>query len=224
MNSLMIRRLIWKDWYFNKKLIALYLFAGAMALAMVGLGDKGIFYAGNVMFVTAMIGVSIHLVFATVVNDRNHQTLAFVMSLPITIMDYTLAKVAINVVIFLITWISLAISTYAVILARLELPNGLIPVVTILLLEIFTAHLLLLGAALISESEAWTVGTMVCCNLFFNVFMYLIASNPQIGEAMGGAEPHWTPLIFKIIGAEILLLILIPIATFVIQARKKDFI
>ena len=50
----------------------------------------------------------------TVVEERNEQTLPFVMSLPISPMEYTTAKILANLLIFLVPLGALMLGSFAV--------------------------------------------------------------------------------------------------------------
>ena len=158
-----------------------------LAVALLGTGSEGAFYAGSVVLVSVLITAGIHLAFATVLLERKEQTLAFVMSLPISAREYTTTKIVGNVLMFLIPWVTLVVASDAVILGADSLPDGLIPVTIVVLTEIFVSTCLLLGVALVSESQGWTIATLVAGNLFFNFFLYGVFRIPAIATASKSA-------------------------------------
>ena len=93
MNTPMIKHLILKDWHFNRVTISVCIVVGAIALLIIGTGGKSAFYVGSVLFITVLIGLGITLTIMTVIHERTEQTLPFVMSLPISVMEYTTAKI-----------------------------------------------------------------------------------------------------------------------------------
>ena len=224
MDWIMIRRLILKDWYFNRGIIAAYLAAGMLALALIAFGEKAVFYSGSILLVTVLIAVGIHMTIVTVVQERKEKTLPFIMSLPISSMEYTTAKILTNLLIFLLPWCALLIGTILVILSREYLQNGLIPYVSILLSEILVAWSLILAVAIITESEGWTIFAMVICNLFFNYFLYYLSNNPNMAEAMKEAAPVWSNYALGMLALEFTAILLILGVTFYLQKRKKDFL
>jgi ABC-2 type transport system permease protein len=82
MNYSMIKSLILKDWYFQRRAILLCLAGGVLSLAIIAFGGKPGFYVGLVFLITIMILIGATLVMGTLVGERENQTLAFVMSLP----------------------------------------------------------------------------------------------------------------------------------------------
>lgn len=224
MNYTMVKHLIWKDWHFSRGIIVFYIAAGALSLFLLGLGNEQVFYMGSVLFFTVLIGLSIHLVMATVIYERKEQTLPFIMSLPVSPMEYTTAKILANVLIFLVPWLTLVVGTFALISGRAWLPNGLLPLTAILVMEIFVAYSLLLAVSLITESLAWTISVVVASNLFFNFFLFFTSQLPSISESMEGPVAVWSPTVWGILGAEVVLLLLFLGATFYFQGRKTDFL
>ena len=84
MNYAMVKTLIWKDWYFQLRAILLSLAGGVVSLAIVAYGGKAGFMIGLIFLITILIAMGAILVIGTLVGERENQTLAFVMSLPVS--------------------------------------------------------------------------------------------------------------------------------------------
>jgi ABC-type transport system involved in multi-copper enzyme maturation permease subunit len=224
MNTAMVKRLILKDWYFQRWTLVAYLVAGVLALALIGKGGEGPFFAGATLLVTVLIAIGIHLTMATVVDERKEQTLSFVMSLPISVREYTLGKMGANLLIFFIAWATMLLGSFAVIAGSPLLPDGMIPFSAVMLGEIFVSTCLILAVALVSESQAWTVGAIVVGNLGFNGFLYFVAHIPTIAKSMKLNSILWNRPTVLLLFAEIAASALLLGGTFALQARKKDFI
>jgi len=224
MSDFMVKRLILKDWYFHRFTIVGYLAIGAVALALLATGGEGSFFAGSILLITVLISLGIHLAMATVVAERTEQTLPFVMSLPISPREYTTAKILANMLIFLVPWVTLVLGTFAVIAGRPGVPKGLIPYFALILTEIFVSYCVILGVALVSESQAWTIGAMVLGNLAFNAFLYWVAHIPAIAASMKTNSIVWSPLILRLLSAELATVVVLLGLTFFLQNRKTDFI
>jgi ABC-type transport system involved in multi-copper enzyme maturation permease subunit len=224
MNISMVKRLILKDWYFQRWTIVAYLAAGALALFLLGTGGEGSFFAGCILLITVLIGLGIHVAMVTIVQERTDQTLPFVMSLPISPREYTTAKILANLLIFLVPWLALSLGTFAVIAGRAGVPDGLIPFATLLLVEIFAGYCLLLAVALVSESQGWAIGAIIFGNLFFQGFMYYASHNPAIAATMKGDGIRWSQPAVTLLLAEFAVIVLLLGLTFFFQARKTDFV
>lgn len=223
-NSGMVRRLILKDWYFQRRAVLIFLAIGAVALALVATGGEGSFYAGSVLLLTVLISVGIYGPMATVVEERKQQTLAFVMSLPISIREYTTAKVLANLLAFLVPWSALLLGTLLVIQGRDALPNGLIPFATLVLVEILASGCLILAVALVSESMGWTIAAIIFGNLSLQGFLYYVSHLPSIAAAMKGPVAHWGSAEIGLLAALVASIGVILGLTFFLQARKTDFL
>ncbi len=224
MNHSLVGRLIWKDWYFNRWAIAGFVAAGIAALLpLVRGGDLG-FYVGTVLLITVLIAIGIHLTMITVVHERQNQTLAFVMSLPITAGQYTRAKVLANLLLFGGAWLVLAVGTVTAIAASPRLPDGLIPFAVAILLQLFAGYLLTLGVAIVSESLGWTVAAIVIGNLLVQGVMYWLSHHPAVAPDLPTDTIAWRTPTLGLLAAELVAMVVILALTFLLQARKTDFL
>ena len=123
--------------------------------------------------------LSILLPMQTVVNERKQHNLAFVMSLPISPMEYTAAKVVGNLSAFLVVWAAIAIGVLGT-LARTGVFGGLIPFGLVVALAPFVVFCLLLSVAIVVESEMWAVlddGRDQCLYSFWFLLKILVCPN-----------------------------------------------
>jgi len=217
-------RLISKDWYFSRWPITAYTLVGLGAVALLALPSEGAFYAGSTLLVTALISIGIHLVMASVVYERNEQTLAFVMSLPVSARQYTAAKVAANLAIFTVAWCVLTVATVGVIASRGTVPDGLIPLSLVVLGQIFASYVLLLGVAIVSESVNWTIGAIIAGNLLMQAVLYGVANAPRVKPSLTLDAISWPQPIPLVLAIELLSALAILVWTFAAQARKKEFV
>jgi ABC-2 type transport system permease protein len=224
MSFQMVKRLILKDWYFQRWTIVAYLAAGALALTLLGTGGEAYFFAGSVLLITVLIALGIHIAMVTIVQERTDQTLPFVMSLPVSPREYTTAKILANLLIVLVPWLALSLGTFAVIAGRAGVPDGLLPFAALLLVEIFAGYCLLLAVALVGESQGWAIGAIVFGNLFFQGFMYHVSHIPSIAATMKGDGVRWSQPAVTLLLAEFAVIVLLLGLTFFFQGRKTDFL
>jgi hypothetical protein len=102
MNHSVVLRLVFKDWYLCRLTFSLVVAAGAVCVGLLYLGRSGASFVGLIGALTAAILLSILTPIQTIVNERKQQSLAFVMSLPISPAQYTMAKVLGNFSVFLV--------------------------------------------------------------------------------------------------------------------------
>ena len=167
-----------------------------------------------------MAAAGIHPIMATIVEERRDHTLAFVMSLPVTIREYTSAKLIANLLMFLSVWIT-SLASFVVFLGDGGMPDGTIPFGVILLVGILVAYTMILAVALVSESIGMSI---VVGNLGTQVFLWFVADLYAIRSVMGGREPVWNSTAVGILLGQLTLALVLIAGTFYLQARKKDFI
>lgn len=224
MNLPMVSTLIKKDWYFNRWPILTYGGIGLAAAFGLGLPSETAFFASGVLLITVLISIGIHLTMVTVIHERQQQTLAFVMSLPISPREYTLAKLVANLTIFGVAWTAITLATLAVIASRSWVPDGLIPYALTILLQLFVGYLLTLSVAIVSESMAWTIGAIVVGNLLVQAVMFTLGRVPAVAAVLKTDTVRWAAPIPTILAAEVAVMVLLVALTFWLQSRKTDFL
>lgn len=224
MNYLMIKRLILKDWYLQSLMIYVAIGAGAVSLAITVFGGKPGFILGMVALVTVLIFMGAQLAISTTVLERREQTLAFVMSLPISYREFTTAKIVGSMIIFLVPWGALMFGGIALILATAAIPHGLVPYVTIMGTEILVSTVMVISVALMSESQGWSTAAILTGSLSLNVFGYFVAHIESIGRGMWGPTIGWSTAATEVLLAEFGAVVLLLGLTFLVQSRKRDFL
>ncbi len=212
-----------KDWDLWRNIVFLYAIGSIIGLVVLAYPSELAFYSGSVLMITALVASGIHLIMVSVINERKLKTLPLIMSLPITVKDYTSSKMLVNLLMFTVVWVAVVAGTIIVTLSRETIPNGLITIIVILTLEIFIAYCLILAVAMITESEGWTIATMVMCNLFLNLFLFMTAKIPAIGNHLTDSTAVWSPEALRLIAVELLMVAIILFATYYRQSKKTDF-
>jgi ABC-type transport system involved in multi-copper enzyme maturation permease subunit len=224
MSTFMIQRLIRKDWHLMRGTILLYLAAGAVALGLIAWGSEPTFVAGLILIITVLIALGIHVTMATVVVERTEQTLPFVMTLPVSFQEYTVAKVLANLAIFLIPWTAITAGILAMLAVRTGYPAGAIQFYFLVAMELFASYCLVLAVALISESQGATIGATVFGNLFLQAFLYKVSRIPAIAATLKGDRAVWSPPATHVLLGEIAVIVVLLGLTFWLQSRKTDFL
>ena len=224
MTNSIVWQLILKDWRLNRLLLLLSIAAGLIALGLVLRGGEGPIVVGAVWFFIALILVGSMLPMSGIVNERKKQNLAFVMSLPVSSIQYTTAKLISTVGMFLAPWLTLLIAAVVLIETRGIVPPGAIPIAIILAGMPFVGLCLMTGAALVGESEGWGVAANVACNSSYGLVWYFMTRIPGLMADVKSPVPVWNPTVLKFLVGELGLIVLILGLTFFIQSRKRDFV
>lgn len=224
MNFSIMKALIFKDWYLQRWWVLSSVVVGGLALFLLGNGGTGAFYTGSLLLPTVLISIGAQLAMGMVVNERKEKTLPFVLSLPVSPLEYASAKIIGIVLIFLVPFFACLFGTVMVILGREAIPDGLVPFSVIMLSEIFVTSAIILAVAIITESQGWTIGAIVFGNLAFNGMLYLVTHIPEIKDTMSSATVVWTPPALLLLMGEVVCVFFIIVFTFFFQSRKKDFL
>lgn len=224
MRNDLIWHLVRKDVGFARHLIGLSSLLGAIAIALMCIEGKGFFYAGSVLLITILMTLGVHAAVSSAVGERKEQTLAFVMTLPISLAEYSLGKVLANLSVFFVPWTLMLAGCAAAILAVPALQDGLMAYTFVLFGGMAVYAVIVLCVALVTESMAWTVPTFITLNLGFQGLMFGAAAEPAMASAMFQNSVTWPPSAIALIAAEALLVLLTLAVGFYLQSRKTDFL
>jgi ABC-type transport system involved in multi-copper enzyme maturation permease subunit len=223
MNRSLTLRLMLKDWYLCRASLVLVALAGAFCVGLLYLRNSSSSLVGLTGALIAAVFVSILPPIQTIVNERKHQNLAFVMSLPISPTEYTASKILGNFAAFAVIWLVIAGSVIGTI-ARAGGFGGVIPLVVIVALVPFVAFWLMVSVAIISESELVTLITMGACNISYSFGWIVLMQVPGLSQNLKSPVPVWSTPVLLIIAGQLMLAIVCLGLTFFLQSRKTDFV
>jgi hypothetical protein len=224
MKDSVVRTLILSDWKRHRTLLLLFIAGGGIAFGLLQVGGEIPTILGATWFFTALIVLGCMLPPSNVVNERKKHILPFLMSLPISITQYTTAKLVSTVGLYLVPWVTLVVGAVMFIAGRESIPDGWIPVVLILSLITFLGFCVIAATAMVSESEGWTIAATVVTNSSYGFSWYLLVRNEAIRNGTKSPEVVWGPEVVTILAAEIVAIIVILGLTFYLQSRKRDFV
>ncbi|MCF2947854.1 hypothetical protein L0668_07035 [Paraglaciecola aquimarina] len=223
MNTLMITKLINKDWQLYKLYIAGYIALGCIAAILMTMPSYTVFYIGVVWLITILIGASAHIILSTTISEIKESQFSFLMGLPIKPIDYTISKLIGGLGIYLVCWLPIVAVLIGLILTS-KLPDGMVPIALILCLEILVAAAILLCVSILSSSLPVSIIVMVILNVFFNLFMFYVAGLNEIGPFIEQPDIAFNSTVFTIIAAEIGVIALVVSVTLYIKSRKACFL
>jgi ABC-2 type transport system permease protein len=219
-----IGQLILKDWRLNRTMITVVVVVGLLALVVAQFGNESVRIFGSVWFFVSLCILASMLPSAAILNERKKQTLAFVMSLPVSALQYAMAKALSTAAMFLVPWAGLLISALLLIETRHAFPQGTIPILFILSMLPMIGFCLISASVLVGESEGWLMISSLLCNSSYWFFWYLLARIPSLKAHWGGPVAVWDPAAITVLSTEIALCVLIVGVAFFFQSRKRNFI
>jgi ABC-2 type transport system permease protein len=222
--SSVIGHLILKDWRLNRPLISLCIGVGLIAL-LIALSTEGAArLLGSVWFFVSLCILGSMLPAAAILNERKKQTLAFVMSLPVSPVQYAIAKALSTAAMFLVPWLTLLISAVVLIETRHVIPHGIIPMLLILAMLPLIVFCLISATVLVGESEGWLIAVSIVCNSSYWFVWYLLARIPSLTANWRAPAVVWNRAAFIVLSAEIGLIAFIVVVAFFFQSRNRNFI
>jgi hypothetical protein len=225
MSQSIVRQLVLKDLHIMRTYVLLYWAGGFASIAFVELVSSEVAgVVGFIMFVAAMAGAGIHALFQTVIEEKTKLNLPFIMSLPVTVKEYTIAKLTANLLIFGSVWLTLSAASFIVFIGDDGMPDGTMPFMSIILVAILMAYTLMLSTAVITASQGYAIVATVVGNIGLQAYLWLVADLYPIRSFIGGATAVWNTTAVSILIAQVAVVIVLLVLTVLVQFRKKDFI
>lgn len=222
LNIPVIKTLILKDWHLNQKIMAIYVAGSIFALSFIHLGEWQ-FYMGSTLLISMLVGLGNHQIFVNIVIERKEQTLPLIMSLPVTPLDYALAKFIAGMSVFIVPWSLILLSTLAV-FSFTSLPDGMIPVSTILCCFFLLSYCVTWSTGMIFDTEGMVIFVMVTFNCLISPAIYLLGKTSDISSYMSGSTAVWNNTSISFVLGQILICVLVVSTALYLQTRKKTFL
>lgn len=224
MRSSVIGHLILKDWRLNRLLIWLSFGVGLIALVIAQCAGEVARVVGSVWFFVSLCILGSTLPVSTILSEQKKQTLGFVMSLPVSSVQYTMAKVLSTSAMFLVPWLTLLISALVLIETRHGIPHGVVPTLLILDMLPLIGFCLISATVLVAESEGWFMAASVLCNSSYWLVWYLLSRIPSLAANWTRPAAVWNPAALIVLAVELgSIASIVGLASF-LQSRKRNFI
>ena len=138
------------------------------------------------------VSVACFSIATSLMTERKEKTLAFVMSLPVSPLDFTVAKLAGNLLTFAVPFLVIAGGTLAVVLFT-PLPDGLFVYALLIYGYILFAFSISLAVAMSVESEGWSTFAMIGSMVLINPFIMGLSQVPAISDRVREDAIVWSP-------------------------------
>jgi ABC-type multidrug transport system permease subunit len=202
LNLPVIRLLMQKDWQLFQKQLAALVLAGVVALTLIGLAKPWAFYLGSLLLIVALVSVACFAISTSLLVERKEQTLAWVMSLPVSPLDFAVAKLAGNLLTFGLPFVMIGLATLGTVLFT-PLPDGLVVLAVLVFGHILLAYSLSLSVAMSVESEGWNTFVMIASMVLINPFMMGISQIDSIKSTYNSASIEFSAAAIAILGAQL---------------------
>jgi hypothetical protein len=224
MNTRTISILFLKDLYLSRRPLFGYFAAGIACSAIAVVPQETVAFVGFILILTVAIGSGMHLLGELLISEGSDQTRTFILSLPVSMLDYSVSKIAVVLTTFLIPWFTMLASSIVLTAVLPSGKTGAIPVLVVVFLELLAAFTLQLVTAVLTESVGWTICVLVACNVFLNLFLMTLFQTPEVSEQMKSNVLTLGPLLTQAMWIEVAVILVALAAALALQTRKRDLV
>lgn len=221
MNGSIAGILIRKDLYLFRGAMLAAIVTGSLGLALMPL-SRMLAYVSAVTLICVLIVLNIYLVMYGVAQERRDKTLLFILSLPVSAMEYTVAKVISTGIAFGVPWLFLTAAT-AITIVVSPIPDGILPYWVTLLVYLLAYYCALLGIALMKDSAGWHAVAITLGNVSVNFMIPLLLSRPSVSAHAEGPVAVWSADLIVILAVELLAGLAVLGVGIHAHARRSDF-
>ena len=229
MTNVIIPQLVRKDLLIWRKLILIFYAVSLTTIGLVGvlygrIPDRVLLNIGFTLLITPVGTLGIVLMIQTNVFEKVKSTQPFIMSLPLTVREFTLAKLLVNVPVFGALWLVTTGTAFWFAFGLALLPLGAVPMVTMTFLGVFVAYIYILAVSLLSQSLGITIIGIMVFEVGTSAYLWVIVLLDPISRNVWGSIPVWNPTAIGIVTLQVFLAVAAVFAIPVFQNRKRDFI
>ena len=217
-----VRKLIAKELYLYRWLIAVTVFSGLVCLGVSCLGRIS-FGIGSIMFLTVVVAYGCVLPMFSITSDRKEKSVVFVLSLPISRADYRRSKMAGVLLSFLIPWCVLLAAAVVVIKASL-IPDGMILLTVLLMGLVLTNFCLIVSVLMVTASETFTILLILCTNVSVTFFIVGLTNLTSIGPASARQTLVWDTAALTVLGCEAAAIVVLTFISVWTSGREPDIV
>jgi hypothetical protein len=224
MNTHAIQILFLKDIFLSRRHLFAYFAGGMVSSILTCIPNETVSFVGFILIMTVAIASGIHLIGQLLLSESTEQTRLFVLSLPVSLLDYSLGKIAVVLTTYMIPWSTMlafcTIGTFVLPWAK----HGGIVVLLVIFLFLLCSFLIQLVTAVVTEAVGWTICVMVAGNVLLNVFMMKLFTVPEVAAARQSDVVVWPSVILQILVVESLVIVATLAVAILLQMRKRDLV
>jgi hypothetical protein len=224
MNFQAIKILFLKDLFLCRRYLFGYLVGALVSSLLAVVPDSTVSFIGFLLMMTVAIASGIHMIGNLLLAESTDQTRLFVMSMPVSLLDYSIGKMGVVLATYLIPWSTMLALSLIGTFVLPEASKGAVIVLLPIFLFLMASFMLQLAAAVISESVGMTICVMVAGNVLLNVFLMKLFAIPEIKTLTSGDVIVWPVAIQMMLLVEILIIGMALGLAFWFQTRTRDLI
>jgi hypothetical protein len=224
-----VPQLVRKDLLLWRRLIVVFYGVSLACMAAVGMlygrvPDQVLRNLGFSLLITPLGTLGMVLLMQTNVFEKAKSTQPFILSLPVTIRQFTLAKLIVNIPVFGVLWLITAAATLWFAFGLGLLPLGSLPMVIMMLVGVFVAYIGILCISLLSQSLGTTILGILFVDIATMACLWAIALFEPIRSHVWGPVAVWNGPAIGIVAVQALLAVAGVVVTLSVQTRRRDFV
>jgi hypothetical protein len=229
MSASIIPQLVKKDFLINRRMILIFCLVSLSSIAILGLlhgliPDWVLLNVAFTLLLAPAATCGIVLLMKTNVFEKEKSTQSFIMSLPVTVKEFTLAKLLVNLPVFGAIWLLVAGVAFYLSLGLGLFPLGTVPFLTMVLLGVFVAYTGILSVSLLFQSLGITILSILFFQMGTSAYLWIVIFLDPIATNVYGPDIVWNATAIAILAAQIGMAVAMISATLLIQNKKRDFI
>ena len=228
MSNSIIPQLIKKDLLLMRKMILICCLVILTSIGVISIlfGRIPNLVLVNIAFtllVTPAAACGIIMLLSTNVFEKVKSTQSFIMSLPVTVKEFTIAKLLVNLPVFSVIWLVISGVAFYFCFGLGLFPPGTLPFITMVFLGVFVAYTCILSTSLIFQSMGITILSIMTFELGTSAYLWVIVFYEPIEKYIYGPEIVWNSTAITIVTVQIFVAVSMLAATLFIQNKKRDF-
>jgi hypothetical protein len=217
-----VRHLVVKDLQLQAPLVLGSFAAGLLSLAAMP-WSRVAFYVGSIAFMVTLVLLNVLVVSASLINERKEKTRLLMLSLPVSTMQYGVAKLLSSLIAFAGPGGLLTASAVAL-LHFTPMPDGFIPFTVAVSVHCLLYFCIYLAVALNTDSAGWMTTVIVAGNVSLTFVIQLLLALPSQQGKLGGEVSVWGADLVFIIALELVLGVVALAISFIVYSRKTEFV
>jgi hypothetical protein len=228
MNVSIVPQLVRKDFMIWRRLILIFYVVSFVCIAGVGLlhgrvPDLVLSNLGFTLLISPVGTLGVVLLMQTNVFEKAKATQPFILSLPVTARDFTLAKLLINIPVFGVLWLVTAAAAFGYAFGLGILPPGAIPLLTMAFLGVFLAYCGILSVSMLTQSLGITILAILFFEVGTSLYLWAVALTGPIAQHAGGPVAVWNRAALAVVTAQVVVAVAVIVTTLLLQSRRRDF-
>jgi hypothetical protein len=181
------------------------------------------FFVGGSVLIVSLVLLNVMLVTMSIVSERKEKIRLFMLSMPVSTTEYSVAKLLSSLIAYVVPAALLTIGGVALLLAT-PLPNGFIPLFIATSVHCLLYFCVLLAVALVTDSQAWISTVIVFGNVSLSFVIPGLINLSSINGSLGTETISWGADVVAFIAVELVLSVAALALSFVVNSKKTEFV